>query len=136
MDMTPLGELIAEVQRAFVDAHGVPLTYGDIARRSGGRLTRGRVQQLAKDPIKAMPSPEVIYGLALGLTVPESVVLERALASAGYTGPSRQRRDEARNAAAMNTQEQAAIDRHRTAFADDVLGPLADNESERLRRPE
>lgn len=114
--MTPLGELIGEAQRLFLDTHGVPLTNGDIARRSGGRLNRQRVQQLAKDPIKAMPSPEVIYGLALGLTVPESVVLERALASAGYTGPSRQRRDEARNAAAMNAQEQAAIDKTRADY--------------------
>lgn len=117
MDMTPLGELIEQAQSLFADTHGVPLTYGDIARRSGGRLNRQRVQQLAKDPIKAMPSPEVIYGLALGLTVPESVVLERALASSGYTGPSRQRRDEARHAAAMKqghvpteTENRAALD--------------------------
>lgn len=134
MDMTPLGELIGEAQRLFADTHGVPLTYGDIARRSGGRLNRQRVQQLAKDPIKAMPSPEVIYGLALGLTVPESVVLERALASSGYTGPSRQRRDEARHAAAIDAQEQAAIDKVREDFKRDVVGPLADTEAERLRR--
>lgn len=92
--MTPLGALIDEARNLFADTHGVPLSYGDIARRSKGRLTRQRVQQLAKDPVKAMPSPEVILGLALGLAVPESVVLERALTSSGYYKPRGERREE------------------------------------------
>lgn len=94
-DVTPLAALIEEVRNLFADTHGVQLSYGDIARRSKDRLTRQRVQQLANDPIKAMPSPEVILGLALGLAVPESVVLERALASSGYYKPRGERREEA-----------------------------------------
>ena len=93
-DVTPLAALIDEVRNLFADTHGVPLSYGDIARRSKGRLSRQRVQQLAKDPVKAMPSPEVILGLALGLAVPESVVLERALVSSGYYKPRGERREE------------------------------------------
>lgn len=87
MAMTPLGTLIEEAKALFQDAHGVPLTNGDIARRSNGRLTRGRVQQLATGRVKAMPSPDVIRGLSMGLGVPESVVTERALQSAGYVVP-------------------------------------------------
>lgn len=72
----------------FADAHGVELSYGDIARRSQGRLTRSRVQQMASTPIRAMPSPDSVKGLALGLGVPESVVTQRAMASAGYEVPA------------------------------------------------
>lgn len=109
--MTPLGSLIAEVQEAFLDLHGVELTYGDIARRSRGRLNRQRVQQLAKDPINRMPSPEKIAGLAAGLGVPESVVTERALTSAGYAVPRAGRRDEARHATAMTPTQAALTDK-------------------------
>lgn len=87
MAMTPLGALIEEVQHLFLRDHGVELTYGDVARRSDGRVLRNRVQQLAKDPIKALPSPTTIEGLRRGLGVPYSVVLQRALASAGYDVP-------------------------------------------------
>lgn len=83
-DMTPLAALIREVQRAFTDRHGVELSNGDIAKRSGGRLTRQRVQQLSTRPIPTMPSPATLRALALGLQVPYSVVLQRALASCGY----------------------------------------------------
>jgi transcriptional regulator with XRE-family HTH domain len=64
--------------------HGVELTYGDIARRGGKVITRGRVQQLAKDPVKQMPGATTLAALALGLGVPEHLVVEKALASAGY----------------------------------------------------
>lgn len=86
--MTPLGELIEECKRAFLDLHGVELSNGDIARRSGKRLTRTRVQQLASDPIKALPSPHTITGLALGLGVSHGLVLQRAMESAGYDVPA------------------------------------------------
>jgi transcriptional regulator with XRE-family HTH domain len=83
MPMTPLGALIEECKRRFQVQHHVELTNGDIARRSGV-LSRGRVQQLAQNPIKQLPEPETLRGLALGLGVPDSVVLERALQSTGY----------------------------------------------------
>jgi hypothetical protein len=88
MNMTPLGALISRTKQRFQDEHGVPLTNGDIARRSRGALTRTRVQQLEKDPIKRLPAPELIEGLALGLGVHPTVVTEAALASAGYPVPA------------------------------------------------
>lgn len=88
MDMSPLGALIWRTKQRFQDEHGVPLTNGDIARRSRGALTRTRVQQLEKDPIKRLPAPELIEGLALGLGVHPTVVTEAALASAGYSVPA------------------------------------------------
>ncbi len=84
VSVTPLGALILECRHAFRDRHGVELSYADIARRSGGRITRGRVQQLARERIRELPTPEKIQALAVGLGVPVSVVLERALESAGY----------------------------------------------------
>lgn len=84
MAMTPLGKLIQEQRDRFQDEHGVELSYADIARRGGAVITRGRVQQLAKDPIKSMPSPATLAALAQGLGVPERVVTEKALESAGY----------------------------------------------------
>lgn len=83
MAMTPLGELIEECRMRFLDQHGVELSYADIARR-GGVITRGRVQQLAKDPLPAMPKPATLQALARGLGVQEAIVVERALASTGY----------------------------------------------------
>ena len=82
--VSALATLIADVQTRFLDTHGVPLSYGDIARRSGGRLTRGRVQQLATEKVKSMPAPATLTGLALGLQVMESDVLLRAMEDAGY----------------------------------------------------
>src|SRR5256885_10488679 len=79
---------IKEAQQLFEETHGTPLTYAAISRRSQGRLTRNWVRQIATRPIKALPGPTVIKGLALGLGVPETVVLQRALASAGYVVPS------------------------------------------------
>lgn len=87
-DVTPLGALITRAKQRFLDEHGVPLTNGDIARRSRGALTRTRVQQLERDPIERLPSPEKIEGLALGLGVHPTIVTEAALASAGYPVPS------------------------------------------------
>lgn len=87
MSMTPLGALIQECKNAFLDEHRVELTNGDIARRSGGRLIRQRVQQLASDEIKELPSPRTIAGLALGLGVSPGLVLQRALESCGYEVP-------------------------------------------------
>ena len=88
--VSPLAELIGECQRMFLDTHGVELTYADIGRRSGERpLTRNRVQQMASQPIKRMPEPETLVGLAKGLGVPLSVVTERAMRSAGYVVPDR-----------------------------------------------
>lgn len=84
MAVTPLGELIEECRRRFVDQHGVELSYADIASRGGKVITRGRVQQLAKDAIKAMPTPSTLQALATGLGVSEALVVERALASTGY----------------------------------------------------
>jgi hypothetical protein len=84
MAMTPLGALIEEARRRFQDQHGVELSYADIARRGGGVITRGRVQQLAKDPIKAVPPAATLRALALGIGEREEVVIEKALASTGY----------------------------------------------------
>lgn len=87
MSVSPLADLIRESQELFEQTHGVRLSYAAIATRSGGRIVRNWVRQIATRPIKALPGPEVIKGLSLGLGIPESVVLERALASAGYTTP-------------------------------------------------
>lgn len=87
MVMTPLGVLIEQSQKRFLDEHGVELSYADIARRGGKVITRGRVQQLAKDPIKRLPDPQTIDALAIGLGVPSHLVTQCALASAGYPAP-------------------------------------------------
>jgi transcriptional regulator with XRE-family HTH domain len=85
MAVTPLGALIEECKALFLKTHGVELTNGDIARRGGKDvLTRQRVQQLEKDPIKRMPSVEILEALSRGLGVPESIVTQRAAVSAGY----------------------------------------------------
>lgn len=86
MGMTPLGDLIQEVRMKFLDKHGVDLSYTAISRRGGEVITRSRVQQLAKDPIREMPSAATLKALALGLGLEdnEALVVERALASAGY----------------------------------------------------
>lgn len=54
-----------------------PLSNGVIARRSG--LSRSRVQQLATQPIKTMPDKDTVFGLARGLRVPPSVIVDRLL---------------------------------------------------------
>lgn len=89
--MTPLGELIEDVRAAFLDRHGVQLSYADIARRGGDVVGRKRIQQLAQNEIKDMPRDATLRALAKGLEVPYSVVLEKALVSAGYTWPARER---------------------------------------------
>lgn len=123
--MTPLGALIEEVQGSFLDAHRVELTYGDIARRSGGRLNRQRVQQLAKDPIGQMPGPDKILGLALGLGVPEAVVLERALTSSGYNVPREWRREKVGNAApTMKSKTEAQS--YAQGLAEDIAASKAE----------
>ncbi len=85
--MTPLGALVVEVQQHFARQHQVELSFGDIARRSGGLVLRTRVHQLVHDPVKRLPSPQTLDGLSRGLGIPYSVVLQRALASAGYQVP-------------------------------------------------
>lgn len=88
MDVTPLGAMIQRCKDRFLDEHGVELTNGDIARRSRGALTRTRVQQLARDPIKRLPAADTIDGLARGLGIHPVLVTEAALASAGYEVPA------------------------------------------------
>lgn len=85
-DVSPLAQLIEEVRAAFEERHGVHLSYQDIARRGGG-IGRKRVHQMATEPIRALPPESTIRALAKGLEVPYSVVLERALLSAGYELP-------------------------------------------------
>lgn len=84
MAVHPLAALIENTQKRFLDEHGVTLSYGSISRRSGGRVTRTRVHQLATMPMRRIPEPETITGLSLGLGVTEDVVLQRCLESAGY----------------------------------------------------
>lgn len=78
MAMHALAQLIEDIKKANEWSNGA------IARQSGGRVGRGRVQQILNQPVRALPSPEVIEGLAIGLRVPDWVVLEAALESAGY----------------------------------------------------
>lgn len=85
--MSPLGQLIEDVRRDFADTHGVPLSYNAIAKRGGGAIGGKRVHQMVAQPIREMPSAAALQALAKGLSVPYAVVLERALASAGYTMP-------------------------------------------------
>jgi hypothetical protein len=81
--VSPLADLIDEAREDFEQMNGVRLSYAAIATRSGGRLVRNWVRQLATRPIKALPGPKVIKGLSIGLDLPEGAVLEAALASAG-----------------------------------------------------
>lgn len=87
-EVSPLARLIEEVRAAFFDEHGVSLSYADIARRGGAGDKN--VHRLATREIKDMPSAETLKALAKGLGVPYSVVLEKALLSAGYTRRDRQ----------------------------------------------
>lgn len=89
--MHALGQLIEDCKAAN------DWTNGDIARRSGGRIaSRSRVQQLIHDPIKAMPTLKVVEGLAVGLGVPEWVIVDSALESMGFPHrPARVSLDEA-----------------------------------------
>lgn len=83
--MTRIAGLIQAAIDKFATEHGVAMNYSDIARRSAGRLTRQRIQQLASGkPLKAMPIPETISGLASGLGLPYRTVLLAALRDSGY----------------------------------------------------
>lgn len=82
--MTPLGRLIKEVQDAFLDLHGVELSYSAIARRAGDRISRQRVQQLAKNEIKEMPDADTLHALADGLGVGWKGVRDAAWLSTQY----------------------------------------------------
>ena len=86
--VSPLAALIAEVRADFADRHGVHLSYADISRRGGNVIGSKRVHQYATQPIRDLPNVDSLKALAKGLEVPYSVVLERALISAGYTVPS------------------------------------------------
>jgi hypothetical protein len=87
-NVSPLADLIEEVQRNFLDRHGVQLTHSDIARRSGGVIKRNQVGRWTREPIKDMPAPETLRALAAGLGVAEALVTRRALMSAGYVVPT------------------------------------------------
>lgn len=131
MPMTPLAALIAECKALFLDTQGVELTNGDIARRSKGRLTRQRVQQLATKPMKGMPDPETIRGLSLGLQVPDSVVLERALRSTGYLNP---RNEAERSAPAIEATVAAVADiRDAPMASDPERDAVIEDAKQRLR---
>ena len=94
--VSPLGQLIEDVRAAFLDRYGVHLSYEAIARRGGGAISRKRVHQIATGPIKVVPPEETLRALARGLEVPYSIVLEKALLSAGYTWPTRERDEDRR----------------------------------------
>jgi hypothetical protein len=87
MSVSPLADLIEECQAVFRNREGVELSYADIANRGGPPLNRSRVQQLARAGFKELPSPDRLRALAKGLGVPDSVVVERALLTAGYSVP-------------------------------------------------
>jgi len=85
--MSPLGQLIEDVRADFEQREGVPLSYAAIARRGGEVMGRKRVFTMVSKPIKDLPAPETLRALAKGLGVPYSIVLEKALLSAGYELP-------------------------------------------------
>lgn len=85
--VTPLAALIKKAQDDFLDANGVELSYGDIARRA--QLSRSRISQLAAGPLPTVPPHETLEMLARGLRVSYDLVLQRALESAGYDVPDR-----------------------------------------------
>lgn len=87
-DVSPIGQLIEDVRNAFLDRHGVGLSYDAIAKRGGNVIKGARVHQIAHEPIRALPPFDTLRALAKGLEVPYSVVLEKALISAGYEVPS------------------------------------------------
>jgi hypothetical protein len=126
MPMTPLAALIVECQRAFEQQHRMPLTFGDIARRSHDALTRGRVQQLATGEIRALPSPATLRGLSLGIGAPYSAVLQRALESAGYLTAPLAYLEEPVDAA-IAQEEAVRVDLRRVASNERVTGQTAPN---------
>lgn len=85
MGVSPIADLIEEVQAAFVDQHGVELTQAALARLAG--LSPQRMSQLLREPVSAMPSPETIEGLAKALRVSQGLVLQRFMESVGYDIP-------------------------------------------------
>jgi len=85
--VSPVAELIQEAQDKFLTETAVPLTQGDIARRSG--LSRQRISQFMNDPVKTMPANETLEALAKGLRVSYDLVLQRFLEAAGYDVPDR-----------------------------------------------
>lgn len=87
LGVSPIADLIEEAQNRFLDETGVPLTQGDIARRSG--ISRQRISQYATEPIKAVPSNDTVEALARGLRVSYDLVLQRFLEAAGYDVPDR-----------------------------------------------
>lgn len=94
--VSPLGQLIEDVRADFYKRHGVPLPYAAIAKRGGNVIGRKRVFTMVSQPIKEMPSAAALEALARGLEVPYSIVLEKALLSAGYTWPTRERDEDRR----------------------------------------
>lgn len=78
------GGHVHELARLIQERRG-DLSYGDIARQSGGALTRAGAQRLGAgdEPLREVPKPETIVGLARALGVSVDLVAVAALRSAG-----------------------------------------------------
>ncbi|MFI5840530.1 hypothetical protein ACIA8K_12560 [Catenuloplanes sp. NPDC051500] len=74
--LNPLARLISDHQQRTGES------YAKIGRR--GNLSRSVVHALANNPIKAVPKPETLAGLALGLGLPVERVTIAAQRAAGY----------------------------------------------------
>lgn len=60
---------------AYINAHRGELTYTDIAKRSGGQITRAQISSYTTRPLKDMPTTKAMRGLIQGLQVPAHEVV-------------------------------------------------------------
>ncbi|WP_291279778.1 hypothetical protein [Galactobacter sp.] len=60
---------------AYINAHRGELTYTDIAKRSGGQITRAQISSYTTRPLKDMPTTKAMRGLIQGLGVPAHEVV-------------------------------------------------------------
>lgn len=86
--MTPIGHLVDEVQKAFLDQHGTSLSLQAICDRMGpDGVSKQTLSAWMRQPPLKLPAPEVVAAVARGLRVAEGLVLQRLMESVGYTIP-------------------------------------------------
>lgn len=115
MAVTALGALI-EDQRARLG-----LSFRELARKTGGKLSHNRFQQLARDPLVNVPPTETLQVLAEVLQLPQSVVVDAALESVGLrrsSAPSSRWVTIAHTAEEMPDAKRRALERQVQALID------------------
>lgn len=67
----------------LIDTHRGGRSYAELERDCGGSPSKGRLQQMVKQPIKNFPDPPTVRALAQGLKVAQSAVVLAAAESLG-----------------------------------------------------